>query len=348
MKIHEKYIKRCLELAKNGLGLTRPNPMVGCVIICDDAIIGEGFTSPYGGNHAEVNAINSVVDKSKLQKSTLYVSLEPCNHFGKTPPCSDLIVKHKLQKVVVGCVDPFEAVAGKGIEKLRKSGCEVIVGILENECIALNHRFFTFHNKKRPFIVLKWAETSGGFIAPAKRVVKNEPVWITNRYSRQLVHKWRAEEPAILVGTNTVLQDNPKLDVRDWAGENPLRLVLDKELRFPESCHVLDGGNKTVVFNEVENREEQSLVYRKIDFSENVPRQICDYLYQNEIQSVLVEGGAKTLQSFIDANLWDEARVFVGNSTFYEGVKAPYIKGVEISKKEIKFDSLKILVPKVL
>jgi len=343
VKIHENYIKRCLELAKNGLGLTRPNPMVGCVIIYDNKVIGEGYTSPYGGNHAEVNAIKSVVDKDLLRKATLYVSLEPCNHFGKTPPCSVLIVKHKIPKIVVGCVDPFKAVAGKGIEKLKNSGSEVIVGVLEDECVKLNQRFFTFHNKKRPYIILKWAETKDGFIAPTAKRIENKPVWITNKYSRQLVHKWRGEEQAILVGTKTVIHDNPKLDARDYVGENPIRLVLDKELRVPESYNVLDAKIKTVIFTESDKENSGQLKYKKLNFTKNIPLQICDYLYQNEIQSVIVEGGTQTLQTFIDFNLWDEARIFTGDIIFSKGVKAPNIKGLEISNTKLKSDALKIL-----
>ncbi len=344
MKIHEKYIKRCLELAKNGLGLTRPNPMVGCVIVYNNKIIGEGYTSPYSGNHAEVNAIKSVIVKNTLQKSTLYVSLEPCNHHGKTPPCSDLIIKHKIPKIVVGCVDPFEAVAGKGIEKLKNSGCKVILGVLENECIELNKRFFTFHNKKRPYIILKWAETQDGFIAPSPSKRKeNYPVWITNQYSRQLVHKWRAEEQAILVGTNTVIQDNPKLDVRDWTGENPLRLVLDRNLRITSNYKLLDDNLKTVVFTEKDKEGYNNINYSKLDFGKNLSQQICNYLYKHNIQSVIIEGGAKTLQTFIENKLWDEARIFKGDSTFLNGVNAPIIYGKEILNTRLKSDVLRIL-----
>ncbi|MET2984393.1 bifunctional diaminohydroxyphosphoribosylaminopyrimidine deaminase/5-amino-6-(5-phosphoribosylamino)uracil reductase RibD [Aureibaculum conchae] len=343
VNIHEKYIKRCLQLAKNGLGLTRPNPMVGCVIVHDNNIIGEGFTNPFGGNHAEVNAINSVSDRKLLQKSTLYVSLEPCSHFGKTPPCSDLIIKHNISKVVVGCIDPFEAVAGRGVKKLQESGCEVIFGVLEKECIELNKRFFTYHTKKRPYIILKWAETKDGFIAPTTKRKENKPVWITNKYSRQLVHKWRAEEQAILVGTTTAIEDNPKLDVRDWIGENPLRLILDRNLRVPNNYNVFDGSNRTVVFTEKDKKDKNNLKYSKIDFTKNIPQQICDYLCKKEIQSVIIEGGTKTLQSFIDTDLWDEARIFTGDVSFSDGVKAPIIYGRDILNKKIKYDTLKIL-----
>ena len=246
MTQHETYIKRCLQIAKNGLGSTRPNPMVGAVIVFENKIIGEGFTSAYGNNHAEVNAIKSVTKKELLARSTLYVTLEPCSHFGKTPPCSDLIVKHKIPKVVIGCMDDNPEVAGKGISKLKASGCKVKVGVLEDECKSHHNRFFTFHNKKRPYIILKWAETKDGFIAP-KLKKEQKPVWITNQYSRQLVHKWRAEEQAILVGTNTVLKDNPSLTVRDWTGNNPLRVVLDRTLKLNSDFSVFDNKAKTLV-----------------------------------------------------------------------------------------------------
>ena len=343
MKIHEKYIKRCLELAKNGLGVTRPNPMVGCVIVSEGIIIGEGFTSPFGGNHAEVNAINSVKNKDFLVSATLYVSLEPCNHYGKTPPCSDLIVKSKIPNVIIGCVDPFVDVAGKGIEKLEKNGCEVVVGVLEEQCIEMNKRFFTFHTKKRPYIVLKWAETKDGFISLLSKRKEAKPVWITNVYSRQLVHKMRMEEQAILVGTTTVVADNPKLDVRDWQGENPIRLVLDANLRIPKNFNVLDGSIKTIVFTENKKGDTENLIYKEIDFSVPIAQQICAVLYELEIQSVFIEGGAQTLQTFIDANLWDEALVFVGDVTFTKGLKAPILIGKEISRQSILSDTLKIL-----
>lgn len=330
MNIHEKYIKRCIEIAKNGLGSTRPNPMVGCVIVLNNSIIGEGFTSRYGGPHAEVNAINSVEDKSLLKKATLYVTLEPCSHYGKTPPCSDLIITHKIPNIVIGCIDDNEKVAGKGIEKLINSGCLVTVGILEKECKEHHKRFFTYHNKKRPYIILKWAETVDGFIAPE---TKNEqkPVWITNEFSRQLVHKWRAEEQAILVGANTVLQDNPSLTVRDWTGENPIRIVIDKETKLQKNFNVFNNEAKTIIISKNE-----------IDFSRNIAQQICSVLFEYDITSVIIEGGAKTLQTFIDENLWDEARIFTGNCYFNEGVKSPPFSGKLVSETKIKEDILKI------
>jgi diaminohydroxyphosphoribosylaminopyrimidine deaminase/5-amino-6-(5-phosphoribosylamino)uracil reductase len=330
LTVHETYIKRCIEIAKNGLGSTRPNPLVGSVIVYNNQIIGEGYTSAYGSNHAEVNAINSVKDKTLLRLSTIYVTLEPCSHYGKTPPCSDLIIKHQIPKVVIGCVDDNTQVAGKGIEKLKNAGCKVIVGVLETECKEHHKRFFTFHNKKRPYIILKWAQTADGFIAPE---TKNEqkPVWITSPYSRQLVHKWRTEEQAILVGTYTVLCDNPSLTVRDWTGQNPMRLVIDRENKLSKNYAVFNKDAKTIIVSS-----------NDLDFSNNVAQQICKILFKNDINSVIVEGGAKTLQTFIDENLWDEARVFTGNMQFKKGVKAPMFSGKLISEETILSDILKI------
>ena len=330
MQIHEIHIKRCLKIAKNGLGSTRPNPMVGAIIVCDDKVIGEGFTSPYGQSHAEVNAINAVKNKALLKKSTLYVTLEPCSHHGKTPPCSDLIISHNIPKVVIGCIDDNPQVVGKGIAKLKASGCEVIVGVLENECKIHHKRFFTFHNKKRPYIILKWAETKDGFIAP-KTKDKQKPIWITNRYSRQLVHKWRSEEQVILVGTNTVIEDNPSLTVRDWTGDNPTRIVIDKSLKLNSELKLFDNAAKTI-----------SISNKEIDFKKNITKQICDLLFKENINSIIIEGGSKTLQTFIDEGLWDEARVFVGLTEFKEGVKAPQFKGKLASEQSILDDSLKV------
>ncbi|PWK19496.1 bifunctional diaminohydroxyphosphoribosylaminopyrimidine deaminase/5-amino-6-(5-phosphoribosylamino)uracil reductase RibD [Xanthomarina spongicola] len=332
MKIHEKYIKRCIEIAKNGLGTTAPNPMVGCVIVHDNKIIGEGFTSPYGEKHAEVNAIESVKDPSLLNKSTLYVTLEPCSHVGKTPPCSNLIIENKIPQVVIGTIDTHSKVAGKGIEKLKDSGCKVQVGVLEEECKKHHKRFFTFHNKKRPYIILKWAETQDGFIAP-KTKHEQKPVWITNEISRQLVHKWRSEEQAILVGTNTVIEDNPSLTVRDWTGKNPIRIVLDKKNILSKKYQILNKDAETIVISE-----------NDIDFSNNVALQICDLLHKNNIQSIIIEGGRNTLQTFINEKLWDEARVFIGKTTFKDGVKAPVFKGKQIQDSLILEDSLKIYI----
>jgi diaminohydroxyphosphoribosylaminopyrimidine deaminase / 5-amino-6-(5-phosphoribosylamino)uracil reductase len=328
VKIHEKYIKRCIQLAKNGLVSAMPNPSVGAVIVYNDKIIGEGYTSAYGGNHGEVNAINAVKNKSLLSKSTIYVSLEPCSHHGKTPPCCDLIIKYKIPNVVIGAIDSNAKVAGNGIKKLIEAGANVTVGILEDECRMVNKRFFTFHEKKRPYIMLKWAESADGFIAPSN---KNEqkPVWITNNYSRQLVHKWRSENQAILVGTQTVIDDNPKLDVRDWTGKNPIRIVLDQNNRISKESIIFDNCAKTLLINN-----------QIIDYSKNIAIQIIKYLFDSNIQSVIIEGGSQTLQTFIDANLWDEAKVFKGEIKFEEGVKSPTIKGDFVSSTTITNDQL--------
>lgn len=329
MNSHETYINRCIVIAKSGLGITRPNPMVGCVIVYKNKIIAEGFTSKYRGNHAEVNAIVSIKNKALLKEATLYVTLEPCSHYGKTPPCSDLIIEHKIPNVVIGCIDDNEQVAGKGIAKLKKAGCHVTVGVLEAECKEHHKRFFTFHNKKRPYIILKWAESHDGFIAP-KTKNEQKPVWVTNTFSRQLVHKWRTEEQAILVGTNTVLADNPTLTSRTWVGENPIRIVIDKANKLSKDFNVYNEEARTIVINQ-----------NNVDFSKSIAKEICDVLFENNINSIIIEGGAKTLQSFINENLWDEARVFYGTNAFGEGVKAPEFSGTLISEEQILSDTLK-------
>ena len=330
MTTHETYIKRCIEIAKNGLGNTRPNPMVGCVIVHNQTIIGEGFTSPYGGNHAEVNAINAVKNKALLKASTLYVTLEPCSHYGKTPPCCNLIIKHNIPKVVIGCIDDNDAVSGKGIKALQAAGCHVTVGVLEHACKTHHKRFFKFHNKKQPYIILKWAETQGGFIAPETKD-EQKPVWITHTFSRQLVHKWRAEEQAILVGTKTVQDDNPALTVRDWSGTNPIRIVIDNNEKLSKEHRVFNDACETVLVSK-----------NDIDFSKPIAKQICNLLFERQINSVIIEGGAKTIQTFIEENLWDEARVFTGQSVLKKGIKAPVLKGHLISEEHILTDSIKI------
>ena len=347
VKIHENYILRCIQLAKNGLGTTFPNPMVGSVIVHNEKIIGEGYTSPYGGPHAEVNAIKSVAEPSLLKNATLYVTLEPCSHYGKTPPCADLIVEHKIPRVVIGISDPNTKVAGKGIQKLKEAGCEVTVGVLEKECREHHRRFLTFHQKKRPFIILKWAETLDGFMAPEpeKRTTDPQPYWITNARSRQLVHQWRSEEQAILVGTNTVLIDNPKLNLRFWYGTSPTRIIIDRKLKIDQTFHILDGSIKTLVITEVTTSDNYlpGICYETIDFSKNVARQIGEKLYKNNLLSVIVEGGAKTLKTFIEEGLWDEARIFTGNAQFGKGLKSPNISGRWMESNTIEKDTLKIL-----
>ncbi|PIF31043.1 diaminohydroxyphosphoribosylaminopyrimidine deaminase [Flavobacterium sp. 9] len=342
MNIHEKYIKRCIELAQNGFGTTYPNPMVGSVIVYEGKIIGEGWHKKAGEPHAEVNAVRSVKDKSLLKKATIYVSLEPCSHFGKTPPCCDLIIEHKIPNVVVGTVDPNEKVAGNGIKKLIASGANVVVGVLEKECNELNKRFFTFHEQKRPYIILKWAESQDGFLSPEKEANQDrKPIWITNQYSRQLVHKWRSEEQAILVGTKTVIDDNPKLNVRDWAGNNPVRVVLDQNNRIPKDSFIFDNSVKTIIFTKSEiNFPSENTTFERIDFNENMIQSILSVLYQNQIQSIIIEGGLQTLQSFIDQNIWDEARIFVGKTIFENGTKAPVLQKKNVTKTYIQNDEL--------
>jgi diaminohydroxyphosphoribosylaminopyrimidine deaminase/5-amino-6-(5-phosphoribosylamino)uracil reductase len=316
-------MRRCIELAKNGLGTTYPNPLVGSVIVHEGKIIGEGWHKKAGEPHAEVNAVNSVKDKSLLKEATIYVSLEPCSHFGKTPPCCDLIIANTIPNVVIGTIDPFAKVAGNGVKKLVENGKNVTIGILEDECNELNKRFFTFHQKKRPYVILKWAETADGFLAPISKEEKS-PVWITNPYSRQLVHKWRTEEQAILVGTNTVLHDNPKLDARDFKGNNPIRVVWDKSDKISNDFHVKSKKNPTLFLTENKNLTEKANIhYKTIIFDSFLSKKTLDILYEENIQSLIVEGGSQTLQSFIDSDLWDEARVFVSENTFNQGVAAP-------------------------
>lgn len=342
MNTHEKHIKRCIELAKNGFGTTYPNPMVGSVIVYNDQIIGEGWHKKAGEPHAEVNAVRSVKDKSLLKKATIYVSLEPCSHFGKTPPCCDLIIANEIPNVVVGTVDPNEKVAGNGIKKLMAAGANVTVGVLEKECHELNKRFFTFHNKKRPYIILKWAESQDGFLAPEKIVdQKRQPVWITNPYSRQLVHKWRSEEQAILVGTQTVVDDNPKLNTRDWSGNSPVRVVLDQNNRISRDSFIFDDSVKTIIFTKSEiSFSAENTTFEIIDFNQNIIPQILTVLHQNQIQSIIIEGGLNTLQAFIDQDMWDEARIFIGKTTFNKGTKAPILQKKTTIKTHIQNDEL--------
>lgn len=345
MNLQEKYIKRCIELAKNGLGTTYPNPMVGSVIVLNDVVIGEGWHKKAGEPHAEVNAINSVEDQSLLKHATIYVSLEPCSHFGKTPPCANLIVEKGIRNVVIGIVDANSKVSGAGVSYLRDNGCNVVVGVLEDECFKLNKRFFTYHSKQRPFLFLKWAETKDGFIDKIRNKTDiNSPNWISNKYSQQFVHKMRATEHAILVGTNTVLNDNPSLNVRTWFGENPIRIIIDRTSKIPSDYKILDGSIKTIVFSEVKHVSDSygNVIFERLNFGKNVSQQICNILYKYEIQSVLIEGGAQTIQSFIDADLWDEAYVFVGDVTFNDGLKAPKLKKTPFEISKISNDILNI------
>ena len=323
-KQHEKYMLRCIELAKKGMGEVSPNPMVGSVVVYKNKIIGEGYHRKYGEAHAEVNAINSVRNTELLKKSTIYVSLEPCSHYGKTPPCTDLIIEKKIPEIIIGSIDPNDKVSGKGIEKLKNAGLKIITGISENDCIKLNRRFYTYHIKKRPYIIFKWAQTKDGFIDIQRKANKNStPEWITNEYCRTLVHKWRTEEDAFMVGTKTVLIDNPQLTARNWSGRNPVRVIIDKNLQIPKSFKIFDNKAKTIILNSKENKQEKNIFYVKTDFEKNAVQNIIKVLYEHKIQSVVIEGGAFTLNEFIKENLWDEARIFTGNKYFKTGIKAP-------------------------
>jgi diaminohydroxyphosphoribosylaminopyrimidine deaminase/5-amino-6-(5-phosphoribosylamino)uracil reductase len=332
-------MKRCIELARKAIGNTSQNPMVGSVIVYDGKIIGEGYHKNYGDAHAEVNAIASVKDKNLLSKSTLYVNLEPCSHFGKTPPCAELIIEHKIPKVVIGCVDTFLSVAGKGIQKMKDAGIDVVVGLLESESRELNKRFFTFHEKKRPYIILKWAESKDGYIAPKNQI---EPFWMTSTESKKIVHKWRAEEDAILVGRITAEKDNPSLTVREVEGKNPTRIVIDEKLKLNEDLNLFNSESKTIVFNSIKSEKNKINQFIKIDFN-NLMEKMLNELYKLNIQSVIIEGGRTILQSFIDNNSWDEARIFTANRTLINGLKSPNIKGEIIYKKKIVEDVLKTI-----
>lgn len=322
MNEDETYMQRCLDLAQQAFGNTYPNPMVGCVIAHNGKIIGEGFHHKAGEAHAEVNAIHSVQNQDLLPDSTLYVCLEPCAHYGKTPPCADLIISKKIKRVVVGCIDTFSQVAGKGIEKLQNSGIDVTVNILEKESRFLNRRFFTFHEKKRPYIILKWAQTADGFIdkLPSdKNSLKG--VRITNNECQKLVHQWRAEEQAILVGTTTAVLDNPSLTTRLVTGKNPLRLAWDLHNKIEVSSNLKDCSTPTVIFTSEDYKSSTNIEYHKVQ--NNLLQETLDCLYEKGIQSLIVEGGAKTLQTFIDADIWDEARIFTTEERFMKGVPAP-------------------------
>lgn len=334
-------MNRCMELARQGAGNVSPNPMVGAIIVHNNKIIGEGYHQNYGGPHAEVHAINSVSDPHLLKESTIYVTLEPCAHFGLTPPCADLIVEKQLKKAVIGTIDPFAKVAGKGIEKLKKAGIEVVTGVLENECRELNKRFFTFHKKKRPYIILKWAQTLDGFIdVERKEIDFGEPTWITGEKALRRVHEIRAVEDAILIGTNTALKDNPSLTVRHCEGRNPIRLVLDNKLRLPKNLNLFDNKVKTIVFNSIQNKEIGNTVFVKIDFRKNLLDQILKEIYHFNFLSVIIEGGKQLLETFIQANTWDETHLFVGNKNFYSGIRAPEFKGNIFSVEQLESDQL--------
>ena len=334
MTTDEKYIRRCIELASNGLCNAAPNPMVGAVIVHNGKIIGEGYHARCGEGHAEVNAIRSVKDESLLKESTIYVSLEPCSHYGKTPPCADLIISKGIPRVVVGCIDPFSQVSGRGIKKLRDAGIEVTVGVLEDECKNLIRRFVTFNTRKRPYITLKWAESADGFIDIIRE--NGSPVVLSTPITSMYVHKQRAEHKAILVGRKTALLDNPSLTTRNWYGANPLRLVIDRTLSLSSNLKLFDHSTPTLVFTEKEKAAEENLEYITLDFSNDILPQILTVLYERKIQSLLVEGGTTLLQSFIDSCLWDEMFVEHSEKVLGEGVKSPNIPKGTVMRTEMR------------
>ena len=341
-----KFMKRCVELALKAEGMTYPNPVVGSVIVHEGRIIGEGYHTKSGGPHAEVVAVESVKDRDLLASSTLYVSLEPCSHFGKTPPCTDLIISHKIPYIIVGTIDTSDKVSGKGLSKLKEAGCKVITGVAENECRRINRRFFTFHEKKRPYITLKWAQSADGHIdVIRKNYNKERPVWITGNSERILVHKWRASEQAILVGAETVRADNPLLNVREWKGNNPLRIILSGSGALTGELAMCKQAGSQVIFsfNPEKINIPRSIVV-KLNNKEPSAVQILDYLFRLSIQSLFIEGGAKVLNHFISMGLWDEARIFTGNQIFRHGIKAPAIDGKTHSKTKFSKSALEILL----
>lgn len=311
-------MQRALELAHLGLGSVSPNPLVGCVIVHEGKIIGEGYHMEYGGAHAEVNAINSVKDRKLLSDSDVYVSLEPCAHFGKTPPCANLLAESNVRHVFIANCDPNPLVAGKGIKILKKAGIHVESGVLHQEGEELNKRYFTYINERRPYIILKWAQTADGFIARKDFNSK----WISNKVSRKLVHKWRAEEDAILVGKRTAEYDNPRLNVRDWRGKNPIRIVIDPRLSLDRSLSLFDGSIETICYNIAKTQHAQNVEFVQLE-KRYFLEQLLNDLYLRNIQSLMVEGGSTTLNSFISAGTWDEARVFHSRTTFGDGIPAP-------------------------
>lgn len=332
----EKYIARCIQLAKNGLCNAAPNPMVGAVIVHNDTIIGEGYHIRCGEAHAEVNAIRSVKDESLLKDSTIYVSLEPCSHYGKTPPCADLIINKGIGRVVIGCQDPFSLVAGRGIAKLREAGIEVKVGVLEEECRKLIRRFVTFNTLRRPFITLKWAESADGFIDLHR--TGGHPYVFSSPLSSMLVHKRRAEHSAILVGRRTALLDNPSLTTRSWYGKSPVRMVIDKDLTLPEHLALFDGSIRTLVFTRrADTSNRPNVEYIRLDFEKDILPQMMEVLFQEKLQSLMVEGGSILLQSFIDAGCWDEAFIERSEVHLNDGVKAPSLPGFCTFLTECRF-----------
>ena len=344
-------MQRAIELAKLGAGHVAPNPMVGCVIVHNNKIIGEGWHEQFGQAHAEVNAIKSVTDKSLLPESTIYVTLEPCSHFGKTPPCANAIIDYKFKEVIVGITDPNPLVSGRGIKLLQDAGINVTVGVLAEDCTALNKRFIHYITQHKPYVILKWAQTLDGFIAPdinqtgAAEFAHQKQ--ITTAATKQLTHKWRTQEAAILVGTNTALTDNPHLTARAWQGKNPVRVVLDLNNRLPKTLNLFNAETPTLVikYDDVEANNQAQVEYLNVTRDKDVPHQILEALYQKQLQSVIIEGGTQLLQSFIQANCWNEAHVLIGNKKFKQGILAPHINGKIISETHLDTDIIRTILP---
>ncbi len=332
---HQQYMQRAIELAMNGLGAVSPNPLVGCVIVNDGKIVGEGWHGKFGEHHAEVNAIHDLDDVTMLNNSTVYVNLEPCSHHGKTPPCADLLVKNKIKSVVIANQDPNPLVMGKGIAKLESNGVKVVKNVMEEEGRMLNKRFFTYFKKHRPYILLKWAETADGFIAKKNYDSK----WISNKYSRKLVHQWRSQEDAVLIGTNTAIYDNPKLTVRDWEGRDPIRIVIDRKLRIPADYHLFRPGPTTLCYNLKKSGKNNNVEWIKLTGDDFI-NQLVSHLYERQVQSVIVEGGPTIMNEFIKLNLWDEARVFKSMKVIGKGIKSLKIETKPVDINYIMDDKL--------
>lgn len=339
----ETIMQRCIDLAKLGERRVAPNPMVGSVIVHQNKIIGEGFHQQYGGPHAEVNAIQKVKDQKLLAESTLFVNLEPCAHHGKTPPCSDLIIQKKIPNVVIGTVDPFAEVSGKGIEKMKKAGIKVETGILQHECLELNRRFFTFHEKHRPYIILKWAQTADGFVdVDQANQQLGQPTWITNEMARIAVHKQRSTESAIFIGTDTADKDNPSLTLRDWYGEQPYRIISDRKQRLARQLNIFDQKAPTIIISTGTYADERPVEIIQTTSDGDVINSLLISLYERGILSLIVEGGPKMLQSFIDRSLWDEAHVYTGQLSFTSGIRAPEFKASPLHFDRFYNSELKI------
>jgi diaminohydroxyphosphoribosylaminopyrimidine deaminase / 5-amino-6-(5-phosphoribosylamino)uracil reductase len=340
-----KFMRRCLGLASSAEGLTYPNPLVGSVIVHNGLIIGEGFHLKSGEPHAEENAIFSVKDRSLLKDSVLYVNLEPCSHFGRRPPCSDLIIKEGIKRIVIGTIDTSDKVSGKGKAKLLSAGCEVVTGILEDECRFINRRFFTFNEKRRPYTILKWAQSTDGFIDIERdKNSERKPTWIIGKAERVLVHKWRAAEQSILAGAGTIRADNPELTVRDWTGHNPIRLVLSGSGNLENWLPLFRTAGTNIVFTQNESAKIPGSTIVKLDKGKDSVQQIAEYLYNTGIQSLIVEGGSKVLNHYISTGIWDEARIFYGNKNFMKGIKAPVLKGRVHSETKFCSSTLKVIL----